>query len=99
MTDEGVWYTHIGKDFERHETVKHRDDEYVRYVRDPETGEAYAIHTNTAEGYFSLFKRGMKASINIAAKSIYTAISLNLTSATTTVPHLAARMENVRRAP
>ena len=32
----------------------------MRYVRDPETGESYAIHTNTLEGYFSLFKRGMK---------------------------------------
>jgi transposase-like protein len=50
MTDEAVWYGEIGREFARHETVKHRDDEYVR-------GDA---HTNTAEGFFSVFKRGMK---------------------------------------
>jgi transposase-like protein len=49
MTDEGTWYREIGRQFARHETVKHRDDEYVR-------GDA---HTNTAEGFFSIFKRGM----------------------------------------
>lgn len=60
MTDEGVWYEPIGKDFARHETVKHRNDEYVRYETDPETGEEYTVTTNTAENYFSVFKRGMK---------------------------------------
>lgn len=49
MTDEGTWYREIGRQFARHETVKHREDEYVR-------GDA---HTNTAEGFFSIFKRGM----------------------------------------
>ena len=37
-----------------HETVKHSAGEYVRY----EDGDA--IHTNSVEGYFSIFKRGMK---------------------------------------
>jgi transposase-like protein len=50
MTDEGRYYTEVGKEFARHETVNHRQDEYVR-------GDAY---TNTAEGFFSIFKRGMK---------------------------------------
>jgi len=50
MTDEGTWYREIGRQFARHETVKHREDEYVR-------GDA---HVNTAEGFFSIFKRGMK---------------------------------------
>jgi transposase-like protein len=50
MTDEGTWYREIGRQFARHETVKHREDEYVR-------GDA---HTNTAEGFFSIFKRGMQ---------------------------------------
>jgi transposase-like protein len=50
MTDEGTWYREIGREFARHETVKHREDEYVR-------GDA---HTNTAEGFFSIFKRGMQ---------------------------------------
>jgi len=49
MTDEGTWYKEIGREFARHETVKHREDEYVRDD----------AHTNTAEGFFSIFKRGM----------------------------------------
>jgi hypothetical protein len=31
-------------------------EEYVRYTTDPE----YVITTNTVEGYYSIFKRGMK---------------------------------------
>jgi transposase-like protein len=50
MTDTGRWYQGVGKEFASHETVDHSHDEYVR-------GDA---HTNTAEGYFSVFKRGMK---------------------------------------
>jgi hypothetical protein len=36
--------------FSKHETIKHSDKEYVR-------GD---VTTNTVEGYFSIFKRGMK---------------------------------------
>lgn len=50
MTDEAGWYKHLRKDFASHETVVHSQDEYVRG----------AVHTNTVEGYFSVFKRGMK---------------------------------------
>ena len=50
MTDEGTYYREVGREFAKHEMVKHKEDEYVR-------GEA---HVNTAEGYFSIFKRGMK---------------------------------------
>jgi len=50
MTDEGRQYRKVGKRFARHDVVKHRDYEYAR-------GDAY---TNTLEGYFSIFKRGMK---------------------------------------
>lgn len=50
MTDEGGHYSRLGSDFASHETVSHKADEYVR-------GDA---HTNTIEGYFSIFKRGMK---------------------------------------
>jgi ISXO2-like transposase domain len=35
--------------------VNHTDDEYVRYRRSGPT-----IHTNTVEGYYSIFRRGMK---------------------------------------
>jgi transposase-like protein len=49
MTDEAKMYRNVGKDFAQHEVVKHSQREYVR-------GNA---HTNTVEGYFSIFKRGM----------------------------------------
>jgi hypothetical protein len=49
MTDEGGQYYHVGKEFDRHETINHSADEYVR-------GDA---HTNTVEGYFSILKRGI----------------------------------------
>lgn len=50
MTDESRLYIKIGQQFASHETVKHSHDEYVR-------GD---VHTNTVEGYFSIFKRGMR---------------------------------------
>jgi transposase-like protein len=49
-TDESRLYTEIGGKFAAHETVKHSAGEYVR-------GD---VHTNSAEGYFSIFKRGMR---------------------------------------
>lgn len=49
-TDEWVSYRSIGKEFAAHETVNHKIKEYVRG----------AVTTNTVEGYFSIFKRGMK---------------------------------------
>lgn len=62
MTDEHASYQHLGDDFGRHASVSHSKDEYVRYtnaVMFP-SGKPYTIHTNTVEGYFSVFKRGMK---------------------------------------
>ena len=50
MTDEASWYKPIGREFASHEAVIHTAKEYVR-------GN---VTTNTVEGYFSLFKRGMK---------------------------------------
>lgn len=49
-TDEGRWYLGIGEHFASHDTVNHGQKEYGR-------GE---VHTNTVEGAFSIFKRGMK---------------------------------------
>lgn len=49
-TDESRLYTETGREFADHETVCHTAHEYVR-------GD---VHTNTIEGYFSIFKRGMK---------------------------------------
>src|ERR1051326_2471308 len=50
MTDESGIYPAVGAHFAAHHTVNHSQDEYVR---------DYA-HTNTIEGFFSIFKRGMK---------------------------------------
>ncbi len=50
MTDEASWYRGLYKDFASHEAVNHTLKEYVRG----------AVSTNTVEGYFSIFKRGMK---------------------------------------
>jgi transposase-like protein len=61
MTDEHASYQNLGRDFARHGSVSHSDDEYVRYTNAVvfPKGEPYTIHTNTVEGYFSVFKRGM----------------------------------------
>lgn len=53
MTDEWRPYRSLAWNFADHSTVKHRDLEYVK------KGQPY-IHTNTVEGFFSIFKRGMK---------------------------------------
>jgi|SRR5579885_1989627 transposase-like protein len=49
-TDESRLYTYATDFVAGHETVKHSAGEYVR-------GD---VHTNTVEGYFSIFKRGMR---------------------------------------
>lgn len=50
MTDDGVWYPTIGRAFATHDTINHKRKEYAR-------GD---VTTNTVEGYYSIFKRGMK---------------------------------------
>jgi transposase-like protein len=50
MTDEAGAYFTLGDHFASHESVNHKADEWVRDD----------VHTNTVEGYFSIFKRGMK---------------------------------------
>jgi transposase-like protein len=49
-TDEAMQYDNLGKHFAAHASVNHGAEEYVR-------GD---VTTNTVEGYFSIFKRGMK---------------------------------------
>jgi transposase-like protein len=53
MTDEARHYMEIGREYESHDAVNHGNKEYVRYGAD-------TITTNTVEGYYSIFKRGMK---------------------------------------
>ena len=55
MTDEANRYAKLGNDFAKHNAVDHSRGEYG--YRDRETGEK--INTNTVEGYYSIFKRGM----------------------------------------
>jgi ISXO2-like transposase domain len=60
MTDEHASYQHLGNDFGRHASVSHSEDvRYTNAMMFP-SGKPYTIHTNTVEGYFSVFKRGMK---------------------------------------
>jgi|TARA_R110002124_G_scaffold235667_2_gene400958 transposase-like protein len=49
-TDEAKQYTFLGREFADHDFTTHSKGEYGRG----------AVHTNTIEGYFSIFKRGMK---------------------------------------
>jgi transposase-like protein len=53
MTDDAHQYKYLDVYFSDHKTVRHGLGEYVS-LKDP------SIHTNTIEGYFSIFKRGMK---------------------------------------
>ncbi len=50
MTDEAGQYASLKKSFAAHDFVRHGVGEYGRG----------AVHTNTVEGFYSVFKRGMK---------------------------------------
>ena len=56
MTDEASRYLKIGSEFASHDVVDHSRKEYG--YTDRETGAK--VNTNTIEGYYSIFKRGMK---------------------------------------
>ena len=53
MTDEAAMYRKIGRQFADHRTTTHAAFEYVNLAD-------RTIHTNTVEGAFSIFKRGMR---------------------------------------
>ncbi len=50
MTDSANVYQSVGREYASHETVNHSIYEYARGI----------VHTNTIEGFFSIFKRGMR---------------------------------------
>jgi transposase-like protein len=50
MTDELPSYTRVGREYWQHQTVTHRIGQY---------GKSGGWHTNTVEGFFSIFKRGV----------------------------------------
>lgn len=56
MTDEANRYDRFGQDFANHGVVDHSREEYG--YTDRVTG--VKINTNSIEGYYSIFKRGMK---------------------------------------
>jgi transposase-like protein len=49
MTDESRLYDKAGKEFARHHRINHGKKQYAKGF----------VYTNTVEGYFSIFKRGM----------------------------------------
>ena len=53
MTDEHSGYRHLKDHFAAHGTTSHGRGQYVDL-------EDRTVHSNTVEGYFSIFKRGMK---------------------------------------
>ncbi|MEQ1933492.1 MAG: IS1595 family transposase [Fimbriimonadaceae bacterium] len=57
-TDESRLYTKVGAEFAAHETVNHAAKEYVR-------GD---VTTNTVEGFFGMFKRGMRGNYQHCAE-------------------------------
>ena len=63
MTDEAKHYYDIVDEYAGHGTVTHSADEYVRHeawIDKADKLHIEPIHTNTVEGYYSIFKRGMK---------------------------------------
>lgn len=50
MTDEAKYYKTVGREYAEHQSVNHDAEEWKR-------GD---VHTNTLEGFYSVFKRGMK---------------------------------------
>ena len=63
MTDSAMLYKRQLSTFASHDRVDHSKAEYVR----DEAGKPL-IHTNTVEGYFSVFKRGMRGTYQHCAE-------------------------------
>jgi hypothetical protein len=61
ITDEAVHYKRLGGMFAGKARVNHAAGEYVNL-------QDRTIHTNTIEGYFSIFKRGMKGTYQHCGK-------------------------------
>jgi transposase-like protein len=63
MTDSAPLYRKRLRDFASHDRINHLKQEYVRY----EEGRP-AIHTNTVENFFGVFKRGMRGTYQHCAE-------------------------------
>jgi len=82
-TDESKLYHRVGKEFAAHETVNHSIKEYAR-------GD---VTTNTVEGYFSIFKRGMRGIYQHCSEKPVRQSVPTLLSRATTRPAKAANNE------
>lgn len=56
MTDGAGHYRAIGREFDAHETTNHSKGEYAKKSRKV---KGRTVHSNTAESYFSILKRGI----------------------------------------
>ncbi|HRD27671.1 MAG TPA: IS1595 family transposase [Caulobacter sp.] len=61
ITDEATSYITPGKAFADHKSVRHARKEYVSQAD-------RTVHTNTVEGFYSIFKRGMRGVYQHASK-------------------------------
>ena len=78
-------YVKAAPGFIDHQTMAHSQGEYVRIV-----------HTNTIEGYFSVFKRGMKGVYQHCGKQHLHRYLLSSISVTTIAVSSAARTQSAR---
>jgi transposase-like protein len=73
-TYEHASHIKFGAEFASHDAVNHGKDEYVRYWNEvtgqtrPDGKPIVETNTNTVEGYFSVFKRGMKGTYQHCAE-------------------------------
>lgn len=56
MTDEAIQYRKLGQEFAKHDAVDHSREEWAY----PDLRSGQTISINTVEGFYSIFKRGMK---------------------------------------
>lgn len=61
VTDESRLYIEAGRDFQKHEKVKHRSNQYVN---------KRGFHTNNVENFFGVLKRSLKAHIKISEQHL-----------------------------
>ena len=80
MTDESTLYSRVGREFASHDTIDHGRDEYGYTDR----VSGFNANTNTIEGYFSIFKRGMVGVYQHCGEQHLHAISPSSTFATAT---------------
>ncbi len=81
ITDEVGQCVGLQKHFAGHEVVRHGQGEYVR-------GD---VHTNTAEGFYSVFKRGMKGVYqHCSEKHLHRYVAETRPSEQSRSPHLDA---------